>query len=120
MILSGTVAGCLLCAAWHVAAVVEARDTPAAPEELHYSFEPHDDLDYDDLPDDWVRRKGPKFPKYVKIGIDPTVGCDGGQSLRMDANGGAAILYSPLKRIDELHTYRFRGKIRTQGLDHDA
>ncbi len=98
-------------------------DTDAAVEGMakaRYSFEPNDDLDYDSLPDDWVRRKGPKFPRYVKIGIDCGAGCDGEQSLRFDANGGAAILYSPLIPIDALHTYRFRGKIRTKDLKQDA
>lgn len=120
MIAIATAAGCLACALWQAVTVLESGDVAAPQEELHFSFEPADDLDYDDLPDDWVRRKGPKFPKYVKIGIDGSSGCAGEQSLRIDANGGAAVLYSPLKRIDELHTYRFRGKIRTKNLAQDA
>lgn len=121
MIVSTAAAGCLICTVWGVATAVDAND-PTAEGALvvQYSFEPKEDLDYDDLPDDWVRRKGPKFPKYVKTGIDTTVGSDGGQSLRMDSNGGAAVLYSPLTRIDALHTYRFRGKIRTKGLKQDS
>ncbi len=87
---------------------------------LHYSFEAGEDLDLDDLPDEWVRRKGAKFPRYVTIVIDGAAGCDGSQSLRMDANGGAAALYSPLTPIDDLHTYHFHGKLRTRGLKQDV
>jgi hypothetical protein len=122
MILSSAAAGCFVFAAFGVATLLDADSgnegvlVPPFP----YSFEPREDLDYDNLPDDWVRRKGLKFPNYVKVGIDGSAGCDGEQSLRIDSNGGAAVLYSPLTRIDALHTYRFRGKIRTKNLTQDG
>jgi hypothetical protein len=113
----------MICTVWGAAVVLESADSVGTPV-AHYSFEPNEDLDYDGMPDDWIRRRGPQFPRYVKIGIDCSVGSDGEQSLRIDANGGGAILYSPVNahqaRIDALHTYRFRGKIRTQGLKQDA
>lgn len=120
MLLWGAVAGCLMPSLLGAAVNVDTGEGARGTTVVEYSFEPSDDLDYDQLPDDWVRRKGPKFPKYVKIGIDCAAGSAGGQSLRMDANGGGAILYSPTTRIDSLHTYSFRGKIRTQGLWKDA
>jgi hypothetical protein len=106
----------LLGAAVNVDTGEGARGAPV----VAYSFESTEDLDYDELPDDWVRRKGPMFPKYVRIGIDCATGSAGMQSLRIDANCGGAILYSPLTRIDALHTYSFRGKIRTNDLWKDA
>lgn len=87
---------------------------------VHYTFDRRDDLDLDDQPDDWVRRKGERFPHYVAAMIDKSVGLDDQRSLRFDANGAAAIYYSPLIQIDELHTYYFSGHIRTQGMRHDA
>jgi len=38
-----------------------------------FPFETEDDGDFDGLPDDWSRRKGPEFPSYVKASIDPRV-----------------------------------------------
>lgn len=91
-----------------------------AVEVRHYSFEEDEDRDYDDRPDDWTRRRDAGFPAYVKWAIDRERGADGEQSLRFDLNGGEAIAYSPPIRIDARHSYVFRGKIRTQLLEHGA
>lgn len=92
-----------------------------ASDVLHYSFvSGKDDKDYDGQPDDWTRRQGPGFPTYVNAQIDDKFGRNGKGSLRFDVNGGAAIYYSPPKRIDALHAYVFEGYIRTQRLNHDA
>jgi len=85
-----------------------------------YDFGPEDDRDLNGAPDEWVRRKGPAFPRYVKAGLDRTFGRRDSASLRIQANGGAAAYYSPFVRIDSLHTFHFEGYIRTQGLKHDA
>ncbi|MEX0702751.1 MAG: hypothetical protein WD069_11715 [Planctomycetales bacterium] len=91
-----------------------------AVEVRRFSFESEEDLDYDEFPDDWTRRKGENFPAYVGTAIDGTRGCDGGRSLRFDVNGGQAAQYSPPIHVDALHSYVFRGRIRTQLLEHDA
>ena len=92
-----------------------------ASDVLHYSFvSGKDDTDWNHQPDDWQRRKGPGFPTYVNAQIDDKFGRNGKGSLRFDVNGGAAIYYSPPKRIDALHAYVFEGYIRTQRLNHDA
>jgi hypothetical protein len=85
-----------------------------------YDFGPGDDRDVDDQPDDWVRRVGPMFPKYVRVGIDATTGRSDTSSLRIDADGGAAILYSPLTRVTGLHTLYFEAYVKTSDLQHDA
>ena len=87
---------------------------------LHFSFESDQDLDYDKQPDDWIQRKGPRFPTYVETGIDRTRGHHGRQSLKFEVNGGQAVVYSDLQQIDALHSYVFEGYIRTQLLVHDA
>lgn len=85
-----------------------------------YPFDRHADRDLDDQPDGWVRRRSPGFPRYVRCGLDKTQGADDSWSLRIQANGGAAAIYSPLIRIDSFHTYYFEGRVRTEGLRHDA
>lgn len=87
---------------------------------VHYSFETKDDGDFDGLPDDWSRRKGPEFPSYIKASIDPRVGEASPSSLAILADGGAAVLYSPPIAIDAFHSWLLEGSIRTQRLQHNA
>lgn len=91
-----------------------------ADEVRRFSFEFDDDQDYDGQPDDWSRRRGRGFPHYVQAGIDRSLGSNGKQSLRFDLNGGQAVYYSPLIRVDTAHSYVLRGMLRTEGLQHDA
>lgn len=85
-----------------------------------YSFEKDDDKDFDSQPDDWSRRKGSGFPRYIKSEIDRKVRFAGNQSLRIDANGGMAAYYSLPMKIDSQHSYVFEGRIRADGLENDA
>lgn len=87
---------------------------------LSYSFETDQDLDFDDLPDDWSRRKGSGYPQYVEVSIDRNQGRSSQQSLHFGVNGGHATIYSPPEKIDSDHAYVFRGYIKTQKLKHDA
>jgi hypothetical protein len=87
---------------------------------LTYSFETNEDRDFDDHPDDWSRRKGPGYPRYVDVSIDRDIGHSGQQSLHFKVNGGHATLYSPPEKIDADHAYIFRGYIKTQRLKNDA
>lgn len=87
---------------------------------LSYSFETAQDLDFDDLPDDWSRRKGSGYPQYVEVKIDRDMGRTGQQSLHIGVNGGHATIYSPPKKIDADHAYVLRGYIKTQRLKYDA
>jgi len=87
---------------------------------VRFDFEQDQDRDFDKQPDDWTRRRGEKFPTYVKAEIDRKHAHRGNQSLRFDVNGGMATYYSPIIRIDSLHSYVFRGFLRTQGLKQNA
>ncbi|HET6424114.1 MAG TPA: hypothetical protein VFG20_10550, partial [Planctomycetaceae bacterium] len=109
----------LLCQCWGAAVEPDALASPMVPV-LRYEFTAKDDTDLDGDPDDWVRRKGTGFPRYVGIRIDPTVGHNDQASLRFQANGGAAALYSPPTRVDGLHTYYLEGWVKADGLKHDA
>lgn len=87
---------------------------------ITYSFETKEDRDFDDQPDDWSRRKGPGYPRYVDVSIDRNTGRVGQQSLHFKVNGGHATVYSPPEKIDSDHAYVFRGFIKTQRLKNDA
>lgn len=91
-----------------------------AREVFRFSFETAEDKDFDLQPDDWIRRRGPLFPAYVRSEIDQETAQHGKWSLRFDVNGGRVIAYSPTKQIDALHAYVFEGYIRTRQLQHDA
>ena len=88
------------------------------------TYEYDGDKDYDGQPDDWTRRKGPGFPHYVEVSIDRSLASHGRQSLHVQANGGQVAMYSPINdlvgAIDPHYSYSFRGRIRTQRLQHDA
>jgi hypothetical protein len=93
---------------------------PAAIDVVRYSFSDDEDIDFDGLPDDWTRRRGAKFPHYVKGQIDRTHGQTDLRSLRFDADGGPAIYYSAPAPIDPDHAYIFRGAIRASKIAHTA
>ena len=85
-----------------------------------FSFETADDLDFDNQPDDWTRRRGAGFPHYLDIELDDTTAHDGSRSLRLDADGGKAAIYSPPIPISPHYSYIFSGRVRTDRLVHDA
>jgi len=60
-----------------------------------FSFEKDEDKDFDSHPDDWSRRRGLGFPKYVEAGIDDTQASQGSQSLKFKVNGGRQLIIPP-------------------------
>ena len=112
---------------WLLLAVASDADVLRDPFEraipvaaAQFSFEQDGDLDYDNQPDDWTRRRGAGFPHYLGIELDPEAGYDGDRSLRIDADGGKAAIYSPPIAISPHYSYMFSGRVRTQRLSHDA
>ncbi|MBW3543398.1 MAG: hypothetical protein KY476_24360, partial [Planctomycetes bacterium] len=102
-------------------APADALPSSGAGRGFFFSFETADeDHDFDGQPDDWSRRKGTGFPAWIRMHIAAGIAADGAESLRVEANGGPAILYSPPLAIDPLHDYAFEGAIRTVGLHNDA
>src|SRR6056297_2737656 len=86
----------------------------------HFSYELPEDRDFDRQPDDWVRRKGPNFRDYVNAEIDYSQAKAGERSLRIDANGSAAVYYSQPIEIDPQYTYLLTASMLTQGLKYNA
>jgi len=127
-----------------------------------YSFGQEMDKDFDGHPDDWMRRRGPDFPPYVRVAIDiqngyvdpqafsgygsmlsdiaNLAGLSGGapigqlarsggqlsdnnvwqQSLKIEANGGFAALYSKPIPIVPDHAFVLQAFVRSEKLVHDA
>ncbi|HUG69875.1 MAG TPA: hypothetical protein VMM76_19140 [Pirellulaceae bacterium] len=95
----------------------------------HWDFEVNDDKNYDRWPDDWTRRRGKGYPLYLNVEIAevdrPRAGSqqtDSGtqHALRMELDGGAALVYSPLVEVSPLFSYVLNGYIKTEGLTHNA
>lgn len=115
---------------WLLATCVEAA-APVLPTDagaladagdsvVHYGFEAAEDQDLDLFPDDWLRRKGADFPAYIPVEISSRQARSGRRSLRIQALGGQAAVYSPPLRISARHSFVFRAAIRTEHLTHDA
>lgn len=83
-------------------------------------FEQADDTDYDGWPDGWTRQRGPGFPHYVRIGIVEDPAGATAHCLRVELDGGAAILNSPPIRVTPHCSYLLQGKLKTAGLKHDV
>ncbi|MEX0820330.1 MAG: hypothetical protein WD070_12090 [Pirellulaceae bacterium] len=100
-----------------------------AQEVRHWDFESGDDKNYDGWPDDWIRRRGKGYPLYLNLEIvedqPPPVGPQPGpgeprHALRMELDGGAALIYSPLVEVSPLFSYILDGEIKTAGLTHNV
>lgn len=77
------------------------------------------DVNYDGWPDGWTRRVGRGFPRYVPMAIRPDTSTPGNHCLQIELNGGAAEAFGPLREISHLFSYELRGRLRTEGLEHD-
>jgi hypothetical protein len=103
--------------------VTQAASTLTQAEEVRrWDFEEENDKNYDRWPDDWTRRRGKGFPLYLNVSIaeDEQPRANSKHSLRMDLDGGAALVYSPLIEISPLFSYVLNGYIRTEGLTNDV
>lgn len=106
----------ILSAGWVAPTAVQ---NPDAVPLYHCGFEQDADVDYDNWPDAWSRRRGPGFPHYVPVRISSDEAAEGKRSLRISLDGGAAMAYSPPVPIDPGHDYVLGGQLKTQRLVHD-
>ncbi|ADG67040.1 hypothetical protein Plim_1205 [Planctopirus limnophila DSM 3776] len=97
-----------------------ARHFSGATVVQEFRFDDQEDLDQDDLPDGWLRRKGAPFPRYVESMIDRSPPGLDHHALRFRVNGGPAVFYSPLVRVDPNYNLAVTGSIQTSGLNHSA
>ncbi len=105
-------------------AVTTYTDPPSGhwQELRRWDFEAGDDSNYDRWPDDWTRRKGTGYPLYLPVEIveDDQPRPTGQHALRMQLDGGAALVYSPPIPISPLFSYVLDGFIKTEGLRHNV
>ncbi|MEX0791869.1 MAG: hypothetical protein WD045_01945 [Pirellulaceae bacterium] len=92
---------------------------PEAVELFACEFGVDVDQNYDQWPDEWTRRGGPRFPRYIDIGIVDDEAAVGDHSLRMQLNGGAATVYSPPIAVRDIFSYVLEGRLKTAGLNYD-
>ena len=88
----------------------------------HWDFETGDDKNYDAWPDDWTRRRGKGYPLYLNIEIaeDSRPLPSSKNALRIDLDGGSALVYSPQIEVSPLFSYVLKGFLKTEALEHDV
>src|SRR5690606_36310003 len=105
LMIVGSLSPFYLACGWLLTATAVVDPTPFAVEVRSFTFDNAEDRDYDGQPDDWSRRGGAGFPRYVEASIDRGTGRGDRQSLKFVLNGGQAAYYSPLVRINPDHSY---------------
>ena len=99
-------------------APIEGR-YPDASEVFVCDFEENWDVNFDQWPDRWSRRRGPSYPHYIDVRIEETSTPQGLRALRVQMDGGAVVLYSPPIEIGTHHSYVLEGRLKTERLVHD-
>ena len=98
---------------------------PQAIEVFSCKFDQASDANFDGWPDGWTRRRGPGYPSYVKIKIQPVAAqADDAapnvrQCLKVDLDGGGAAVFSPPVEVGSTYSYVLEGSIRTEQLQQD-
>ena len=92
---------------------------PEATEVFHCNFDQSSDANFDAWPDGWTRRRGPGYPGYLKIEIQPSPTPTGGQCLQVNLDGGGAVVFSPPIEVSMLYSYVLEGLLSTEDLEHD-
>ena len=84
-------------------------------------FEEGFDQNFDNWPNDWTRRRGPGFPFYLPVEIvDDTSRPTSKRCLKLELDGGAALVYSPRIAVKPLFSYVLHASLRTEQLEHDV
>ncbi|UUO06499.1 hypothetical protein M4951_24525 [Blastopirellula sp. J2-11] len=99
-------------------APIESRH-PEAIELYHCDFSQDFDLNYDEWPDQWTRRGGVGYPRYLDIKVSEEDAAVGDRSLKIALDGGAAAIYSPPIEAREIFSYVLEARMRTEGLTYD-
>ena len=71
-------------------------------------------------PPGWTRRRGPGFPRYVRVRLNSNHPPAGGRSLKVELDGGAAAAYGPDVPASPDVQYVLEGYVETAGLRHDG
>jgi len=107
----------VLAAGWKDAPIEDRH--PEAIELFQCDFEEDTDLNYDLWPDQWTRRSGPGYPRYVDVEITDQDAASKDRSLNIRLDGGSATAYSPPIAVRDIFSYVLEGRIKTEGLEFD-
>lgn len=78
------------------------------------------DENFDEFPDQWSRHLDRGYPEYVSIRIVEEAGPSGPHCLRIEMDGGAALVRSPPLSASPLFAYVLEAYIKTEDLQHDT
>jgi hypothetical protein len=96
-----------------------ADDRPAdAVTVYHCTFGEEFDVNFDNWPDEWVRKTGLQYPHYVKIAIQEDADTPAKRHLQFDLDGAAAAVSSPPIRVLSRFSYVFEVLLKTENLKH--
>ena len=87
-----------------------------AVEIFSYDFGPDRDVNYDLWPDQWRREIGPGKPHYVEVQLVDDHQAVEGRCLRVDLNGGGALLTSPTVGVTDKFSYVVDARLKTENL----
>ena len=76
------------------------------------------DRNFDQWPDRWQRLSGPKWPKYVRVGLDDDIQAVAGRCLKVGINGGSASISSQDIAVSEKFSYVVEARLRAKKLKH--
>lgn len=102
--------------------LILATLTPAASDDRHidaveiYSCDFSKDVNYDRWPDDWRRRRGPKFPFYVDVALEDDAQAVSGRCLTVNLNGGSASVSSPAISVSDKFSYVVEARLKSTEL----
>ncbi len=91
---------------------------PDAVEVFHCAFDDLQDKNFDRWPDRWERKRSPHHPPYLPIAITDDPQAVSGRALKIELDGGAAVLSSPPIRVDAQFSYVLEGRLKTHRLEH--
>ena len=93
---------------------------PGAAAVYQCTFDSSQDDEAYGWPPGWTRRHGPGFPRYVRMRVDDRTPPQGGASLRVDLDGGAATAHGPAVSVNPDVLYVLEGYMETAGLRLDG
>ena len=84
-------------------------------------FEHDSDINFDGVPDGWIRRRGPGYPHFAKCELVEMDDCPSGrQCLKMELDGGAVSISSPPFELNPRFSFFLDGWVRTSKLRNNV
>lgn len=83
-------------------------------------FDDKTDPNQDRWPDGWTRQSGLDYPEYVVIGIERLPNPVNFRTLRVNVQGGNALLRTPKIPVQSELSYRLRSYVRVNQLQYDT